>query len=376
MIFVIIMSSNINLLYIIKSYNDVVFINSDKRMLGKLSKRRILKCKKVIAAIIGTSAISAVAATQANAATTHTVKPGESVWAISNKYGISIAKLKSLNNLTSNLIFPNQVLKVSGSSNSTSNSSRPSTNSGGGSYYTVQAGDSLSLIASKYGTTYQNIMRLNGLNNFFIYPGQKLKVSGTASSSNAASNSSRPSTNSGGGSYYTVQAGDSLSLIASKYGTTYQKIMSLNGLNNFFIYPGQKLKVTGNASTNSGSATTTNRGYNTPVFSHQNLYTWGQCTYHVFNRRAEIGKGISTYWWNANNWDNAAAADGYTIDNRPTVGSIAQTDVGYYGHVMFVERVNNDGSILVSEMNYSAAPGILTYRTVPAYQVNNYRYIH
>lgn len=265
--------------------------------------------KKVIAAIIGTSAISAVAATQANAATTHTVKPGESVWAISNKYGISIAKLKSLNNLTSNLIFPNQVLKVSGSSNSTSNSSRPSTNSGGESYYTVQAGDSLSLIASKYGTTYQ-------------------------------------------------------------------KIMSLNGLNNFFIYPGQKLKVTGNASTNSGSATTTNRGYNTPVFSHQNLYTWGQCTYHVFNRRAEIGKGISTYWWNANNWDNAAAADGYTIDNRPTVGSIAQTDVGYYGHVMFVERVNNDGSILVSEMNYSAAPGILTYRTVPAYQVNNYRYIH
>ncbi len=219
-------------------------------------------------------------------------------------------------------------------------------------------------------------MRLNGLNNFFIYPGQKLKVSGTASSSNAASNSSRPSTNSGGGSYYTVQAGDSLSLIASKYGTTYQKIMSLNGLNNFFIYPGQKLKVTGNVSTNSGSATTTNRGYNTPVFSHQNLYTWGQCTYHVFNRRAEIGKGISTYWWNANNWDNAAAADGYTIDNRPTVGSIAQTDVGYYGHVMFVERVNNDGSILVSEMNYSAAPGILTYRTVPAYQVNNYRYIH
>ncbi len=70
------------------------------------------------------------------------------MWAISNKYGISIAKLKSLNNLTSNLIFPNQVLKVSGSSNSTSNSSRPSTNSGGGSYYTVQAGDSLSLIAS------------------------------------------------------------------------------------------------------------------------------------------------------------------------------------------------------------------------------------
>ncbi|EHJ08523.1 N-acetylmuramoyl-L-alanine amidase, partial [Staphylococcus simiae CCM 7213 = CCUG 51256] len=57
-------------------------------------------------------------------------------------------------------------------------------------------------------------------------------------------------------SVYTVQAGDSLSLIASKYGTTYQKIMSLNGLNNFFIYPGQKLKVSGVASntTNTGNA--------------------------------------------------------------------------------------------------------------------------
>ena len=91
---------------------------------------------------------------------------------------------------------------------------------------------------------------------------------------------------------------------------------------------------------------------------------------------AAIGKGISTYWWNANNWDNAAAADGYTINYTPTVGSIAQTDIGYYGHVAFVERVNSDGSILVSEMNYSASPGIMTYRTIPSYQVSSYRYIH
>ena len=329
--------------------------------------------KKVIAAIIGTSAIGAIASTHAEAASTHTVQSGESVWSISNKYGISIAKLKSLNGLTSNLIFPNQVLKVSGSTGASNTTSSNGSNSG--SVYTVQAGDSLSLIASKYGTTYQKIMSLNGLNDFFIYPGQKLKVSGTASNTSGSTGNTTTS----GGSVYTVQAGDSLSLIASKYGTTYQKIMSLNGLNNFFIYPGQKLKVSGTASpstSNTGNATSNGGSYRSPIFYHQNLYTWGQCTYHVFNRRAEIGKGISTYWWNANNWDNAAAADGYTIDGRATVGSIAQTDVGYYGHVMFVERVNSDGSILVSEMNYSAAPGIVTYRTIPSYQVSNYRYIH
>jgi len=278
---------------------------------------------------------------------------------------MSIARLKSLNGLKSNLIFPNQVLKVSGSSKSTANRTANTSSS----TYTVQPGDSLSLIASKYNTTYQKIMQLNGLNNFFIYPGQKLKVTGTA-----AKNNTKPSQSSKS-SIYTVQPGDSLSLIASKYNTTYQKIMQLNGLNNFFIYPGQKLKVTGTAS-GSSTRTSNSNSYRTPIFSHSNLYTWGQCTWHVFNRRAAIGKGISTYWWNANNWDNAAAADGYTINYTPTVGSIAQTDIGYYGHVAFVERVNSDGSILVSEMNYSASPGIMTYRTIPSYQVSSYRYIH
>ena len=94
--------------------------------------------------------------------------------------------------------------------------------------------------------------------------------------------------------------------------------------------------------------------HNQRIIHHQYLiieiYDWGQCTWHVFNRRAAIGKKY--YWWNANNWDNAAARDGYRIDGNPTVGSIAQSDAGYYGHVAFVERVNSNGSILVSEMNF------------------------
>ena len=89
---------------------------------------------------------------QAHAATTHTVKV-ENQYGQFHKYGISIAKLKSLNGLKSNLIFPNQVLKVSGSSSSTTKS-RATSNSG--SVYTVKAGDSLSSIAAKYGTTYKN----------------------------------------------------------------------------------------------------------------------------------------------------------------------------------------------------------------------------
>lgn len=304
------------------------------------------------------------------AATTHTVKSGESLWSISNRYGITIAKLKSLNGLTSNLIFPNQVLTVSGSSSSHSYSNNSS------STYTVKSGDSLSSIASRYGTTYRHIMDLNGLHSFLIFPGQTLTVSGTARSSSHTQNSSNSSRSS---SYYTVRYGDSLSGIAWKYNTTYQNIMRLNGLNNFFIYPGQKLRVSGTASSSSNTnrtSSSSNYYYHTPIFNHRNLYDWGQCTWHVFNRRAQIGKGISTYWWNANNWDNAAARDGYRIDYHPTVGSIAQSDAGYYGHVAFVERVNSNGSLLVSEMNFSAGPGVLTYRTIPAYQVRQYKFIH
>ncbi|WP_374757662.1 LysM peptidoglycan-binding domain-containing protein [Staphylococcus sp. 17KM0847] len=387
--------------------------------------------KKVIAAVVGTSAIATVAATADVEAATYRVQAGDSLWSIATKYNISIAQLKSLNNLNSNLIFPNQVLNVSGRSHTavrntnnttarhtytvqagdslssiaskygttyqnimrlnglnsflihpgqtlrisgtatTNNTAtNTTTNSGNTTYYTVQAGDSLGLIASKYGTTYQNIMNLNGLNSFLIHPGQKLKVSGTATTYNATTNTT---VRSGNTTYYTVQAGDSLGLIASKYGTTYQNIMNLNGLSSFLIHPGQKLKVSGTAVS---SQNTTSNTYTSPSFNHSNRYAWGQCTWHVFNKRQAAGRPISTYWWNANVWDDNAARDGYTITNRPAVGSILQSDLGYYGHVAYVERINSDGSILVSEMNFSAGPGVLTYRTVPSYNVASFKYIH
>nr|WP_263315021.1 LysM peptidoglycan-binding domain-containing protein [Mammaliicoccus sp. Marseille-Q6498] len=334
--------------------------------------------KKTLAAFVGASVAVAVSAQHAEAAT-YKVKSGDSLWLIADKHNTTISKIKSLNKLTSNLIFPNQVLQVPGTSTS-SNTSTGSTSTGSTTYYTVKSGDSLSVIAGKYGMTYQKLMSLNGLNNTIIYPGQKLKVTGTSSGSTSNSGSSNTSSGSTSTATYTVKSGDSLSIIAAKYGTTYQKIMSLNGLKNFIIYPGQKLKVSGTSTStgNSGSTSggSSNSGYNTPTFNHQNLYDWGQCTWHVFNRRQAIGKPISTYWWNANNWANGAIKDGYTVNHRPTVGSILQSSAGYYGHVSFVERINSNGSILVSEMNFSAGPGIVTYRTVPAYQISNYNFIH
>lgn len=98
------------------------------------------------------------------------------------------------------------------------------------STYTVRSGDTLSSIAAKFGTNYQTLASLNGISNpNLIYVGQVLRVNGSAST---------------GSVYYTVLAGDNLSAIASRYGTSYQSIAALNGLANpNLIYAGQTLKI-------------------------------------------------------------------------------------------------------------------------------------
>ena len=103
--------------------------------------------------------------------------------------------------------------------------------SGSATYYTVKSGDTLSGIAAKYGTTYQNLAAINGISNpNKIYPGQKIKISGSSSTSSAQ--------------YYTIKSGDTLSGIAAKYGTTVAKLQSLNGISNpNKIYAGNKIRI-------------------------------------------------------------------------------------------------------------------------------------
>ena len=88
--------------------------------------------------------------------------------------------------------------------------------SNNGTTYTVKSGDTLSAIAAKYGTTYQKIESDNGISNpNKIYPGQVLKINGATNNTTNTQDVSKT---------YTVKSGDTLSAIAVKYGTTYQEI--------------------------------------------------------------------------------------------------------------------------------------------------------
>lgn len=103
--------------------------------------------------------------------------------------------------------------------------------------YTVQSGDTLSGIASKYNTTYQHLAEINNISNpNLINVGQILKISGSAPVSQPSST----------GTTYTVKSGDSLWAIASEFlgnGARYNEIKSLNGLSSDIIHPGETLKI-------------------------------------------------------------------------------------------------------------------------------------
>lgn len=115
-------------------------------------------------------------------------------------------------------------------------------------WYRVRQGDTLEKIARRNGTTVKRLCQLNGISqNKILHPGDKLKVSGsaTAKSSSTSSNTNSTSTaNSGSPTTYTVRSGDTLSKIAKRNGTTVKKLCQLNGISeNSTLRIGQKLKL-------------------------------------------------------------------------------------------------------------------------------------
>lgn len=149
----------------------------------------------------------------------YTVAKGDSLWSIANKFNTTVANLKSLNNLSSNLLQIGQKLKISATKVDQPNE-----------YYTVKKGDTLYSIASSNNLTVQELKDLNNLTSNNLSIGQSLLIKKMPKENTNVTT-------------YTVKSGDTLYSIAKKYDTTVNAITTLNNLTSSTLSIGQTLKI-------------------------------------------------------------------------------------------------------------------------------------
>lgn len=150
------------------------------------------------------------------------VQPGDTLFALSNKYGTTIDEIINTNNLTSTILKPGDKLIIPNYSSIIDESiTTPDELE-----YTVERGDTLYSIANKFGTSVSQLKELNSLSNNLLTIGQKLKI---PTSSNET--------------IYYVRGGDTLYSIASKFNTTVDKLKELNKLDGDLLTIGQILQL-------------------------------------------------------------------------------------------------------------------------------------
>ncbi|WP_432739478.1 LysM peptidoglycan-binding domain-containing protein [Ligilactobacillus agilis] len=255
--------------------------------------------KKILFGTVGAAGLFLASSASVNADTTHHVVKNDTVWDLSQKYGVSIQSIEQLNkiNTDTHLIREGQTLTIPATGKTAAKTATKT------SQVTVKAGDTLWALAQKYGTTVEKLRQLNGLASdaYLIHVGDVIKVDGqvttttttnaqatstvsseanqtsqaasTASSeanqtsqaastasSEASQTSQATSTASSEASQaastsqaatpyvaanhvtYTVQAGDSLYTIAQKYGVTVDSLRQANTLG-ATLQVGQSLTV-------------------------------------------------------------------------------------------------------------------------------------
>ena len=209
----------------------------------------------------------------------YVVKKGDTLWSIARAYGLTVERLKSLNNLTSNNLTIGDSLIVKDSSGNSDSSSSVDNNK----YYIVKKGDSLYSIARSNNMTVDKLKSLNNLTSNILSIGQKLIISSGSKVSNNvyvvkkgdtlwsiannfnvsvndlknANNKSNNSLSIGeqliipgkstgenvSTTIYTVKSGDNLYSIARRYNVTVNEIKSLNNLSSNLLSIGQKLSI-------------------------------------------------------------------------------------------------------------------------------------
>lgn len=245
--------------------------------------------------------------------------------------------------------------------------------------HTVEEGEDVNAIAEKYKVSADSVRWSNGLKTTDVSAGTVLYI---------------PSTS---GIVYTVKSGDTVESIAEKYGSNAAEIIALNDLEVSGISEGARIVIKDGSlpekerpeyvapvvARRPAATTTYTYTYLGNTSQRENIevlgyfyglggpYGAGQCTQWAWYKRQDLPSTLG----NANTWARNAAAHGYVVNRTPAAGAVIQSSSGWYGHVGYVEAVNGDGSIVVSEMNYGI-PYRVIRSTIPASAVGNFNYIH
>lgn len=210
--------------YLIRNTANNLTIVIDYGYIDNTSDANFLKnnYEKLAEAVVKSIAnYAGVSYSPANMEGYYIVKKGDSLWSIASKNNTTVDNIKKLNNLSSNNLSVGQVLKLS--YNAENENIKES------NIYTVKKGDSLWLIANKYGTTVDELKSANNLKSNTLSIGQTLIIPEKKENTNKIS--------------YVVKKGDSLWLIANKYDTTVEKIKSTNNLKSNTLSIGQVLVI-------------------------------------------------------------------------------------------------------------------------------------
>ncbi len=218
--------------------------------------RRTLCAMLVIAAMIG----AAPALAQESGQTTHVVQPGENLFRIALRYGVSVDAILAANDLSSaNLVYAGQVLVIpAGEVPLPGEATQPeapapatTTETSGGATHTVARGETLFSLARQYGVTINAILEANGMTDpNRIYAGQTLTIPAASALPSAAAADSEPAAapaaESGVSVDHIVSRGETLGRIAQRYGVTVGAIMAANNISDpNRIYAGQTLTIPG-----------------------------------------------------------------------------------------------------------------------------------
>ncbi len=204
------------------------FLDSTGDDVSQLKNNYEIYAEAVVKAVMEYLGLPYTSPTGGVSGNTYTVKNGDSLWSIAQKYNTSVAALKSTNNLTTNNLTVGQVLKLPTAG------VIPPTNENN-VVYVVAPGDSLWKIANTYGTTTSAIKSLNNLSSDNLSVGQTILIPKSTSTPTTP-----PSTND---VIYTVKSGDSLWKIASTYNTSVDQLMKYNNLTNNLLSVGQQIKI-------------------------------------------------------------------------------------------------------------------------------------